>query len=71
MLHHPRAESVEAAGGDGDVVKDKGVEDDPHHRNERESRAVGDAAEGLRRGEFPNSDGDDESGEKPPTGVTS
>ena len=40
MVRHPCAERVEAASIDRDVVEQQSVDDDPHHRPQREDRAV-------------------------------
>ena len=60
MREHPGAERVEPAGLYGDVVEQKRVDDDPHHRPHREDGAVGDRFERERNRHLPGYDGDDQ-----------
>src|SRR5476649_2866810 len=50
MLDYPRTERVEAAGRNGDVVHEQRVDDDPHHRPERNTAPFDAAANAICAG---------------------
>ncbi len=53
VLDHPGAKGIEAARGDGNVVEQQGIDDDPHHRPERKHRAVEGRGAGNARRQRP------------------
>ena len=60
MVDDPVAEGVEAARDDRDIVEQQRVEDDPHHRPEREHHAGRDGVDGETGRELPDGNRDDQ-----------